>query len=236
MKIRDNRAKEWFWLDNEYLNGYAKYLGASCTVVYLSLCRHADNATQTCFPSMKLIAEENGINTKTVERATKKLEEWGIVQVLRSKKKDGTQSNNIYTLTSKIEWKSKLTDIKSLGQPTDKLDESRQTPVLHNYTHTNNTIVETSSTIVKKEYKWSEYLQGMIDHKRKDLNIIGFFLKEKRVVFNTKPKAEAAVRRHLKAAKSIIAFDKSEIGTVIRKLNYDWPKFTLETVYKELTK
>jgi len=146
MEIRDSRDKEWFWLDNEYLNGYAKHLGVYCTSVYISLCRHANNKTQTCFPSMKLIAEENGMSTKTVERATKTLEEWNIISITRSKKEDGTQANNIYTLTSKSVWKNKPTDSQSHGyrqtdspEPTDSHDESRQTVVLHNKTNINNT-------------------------------------------------------------------------------------------------
>ena len=56
MEIRDNRQKEWFWLDNEYLNGYARHLGTVATAVYISLCRHSDNKTQTCFPSTELIS------------------------------------------------------------------------------------------------------------------------------------------------------------------------------------
>jgi biotin operon repressor len=142
IEIRDNRQKEWFWLDNEYLNGYAKHLGVYCTAVYISLCRHADNKTQSCFPSMRLIADENGMSTKTVERATKTLEEWGIISITKSKNKDGTQANNLYILTAKSSWKSKPTDCESLGKeakPTDSDDASRQTVVLHNNTQYNNT-------------------------------------------------------------------------------------------------
>jgi len=168
MEIRDARDKEWFWLDNQYLNGYAKILGVYCTVVYLSLCRHADNKTQQCFPSMKLIAEENGMSIKTVERATKSLEEWGIIKVLRSKKTDGTQANNVYTLTAKKHWKDKPTDCESIGnrqtvspQPTDSDDSSRQTPVLHNKTNINNTqltIPDTSSVEVAELIKSFEII------------------------------------------------------------------------------
>jgi hypothetical protein len=96
-----------------------------------------------------------------------------------------------------------------------------------------NTTTETSSDA---PFDWDKYLQGMIDHTRKDLNIIGFFFKTKGVVFNTKEKASVGIRRHMKAARELSVFDKKEIGDKIRKLNYDFPKFTLETVIKELTK
>ena len=151
IKIRDNRKKEWFWLDNEYLNGYAKHLGVSCTAVYISLCRHADNTTQQCFPSMKLIAEENGISDDTVMRAVKRLEEWGIVLVTRQKKEDGTQMNNVYTLTAKTEWKEKPTRNLRYGadpqkeiKPTRKNSQSRPAPLGYNNTHINNTHINNS--------------------------------------------------------------------------------------------
>jgi hypothetical protein len=145
-QIRDNRQKEWFWLDNEYLNGYAKFLGTSCTVVYLSLCRHSDNNTQSCFPSMELIAEENGIHKSTVLRAIKTLEEWGIINVIRRKKEDGKQENNIYYLTKKSCWKEKPSSTKILGSrvainkdPSSIECKSRVAQSDCNKTHINNT-------------------------------------------------------------------------------------------------
>jgi len=147
IEIRDNRQKEWFWLDNEYLNGYARHLGVSCTAVYISLCRHSDNATQMCYPSMKLIAEENGISRDTVMRALKKLEEWGIILVKKSKKDDGTQANNVYTLLAKSNWKDKPSSKVRHGQaesqiepqPSSKNTHSRVAPQGYNNTHINNT-------------------------------------------------------------------------------------------------
>lgn len=97
---------------------------------------------------MRLIAEENGISTKTVERATKKLEEWGIIHIKKEKGNDGRQLSNVYTLMSKTQWKSKPTDTKSVGtdrqkgsKPTDKLSKNRQTPVRQNNTNNNNTYI-----------------------------------------------------------------------------------------------
>jgi Helix-turn-helix domain len=154
MEIRDARNKEWFWLDNEYLNGYAKYLGATCTVVYISLCRHSDNKTQTCFPSMETMAIENGINPKSVSRSIKKLKDWNIIAVQENyDKKNKKRKNNIYTLLAKNEWKPKPQDIKSTGEshqtyspkPQDNLDESHQTPVPSNKTHINNTQLNNTS-------------------------------------------------------------------------------------------
>lgn len=143
LEIRDNRQKEWFWLDNEYLNGYAKLLGTTCTVVYLSLCRHANNSTQSCFPMIRTIAEENGIGSNnTVIRAVKKLEEWNIISVQRSRNKlTNKQNPNIYTLLSKNVWNKKPSAIDAHGKLGAVLSKSRVSPVHRNYTHINNTIV-----------------------------------------------------------------------------------------------
>lgn len=151
IEIRDNRQKEWFWLDNEYLNGYAKHLGVMCTAVYISLCRHVDNKTQSCFPSMRMIAEENGISDDTVMRAIKKLELWGIISVTRAKKSDGTQANNLYVLTAKSMWKEKPTRTERYGtdpqkqaKPTRNEGQNRPAQLGHNNTQYNNTHINNS--------------------------------------------------------------------------------------------
>lgn len=161
IEIRDKREKNWFYMDNEYLNGYAKLLGGNCTLTYISLCRHSNETTQQCFPSMKKIAEENGISEKSVERATKTLQEWGIVHIYKSKKKDGTQANNIYTLLSKKNWREKPTDCESVrpadrqndAQPTDKIAQNRPTVSLYNNTNINNTNINNTNTNTFGEFK-----------------------------------------------------------------------------------
>jgi hypothetical protein len=78
--IRDIRRKEKFQIDDEYLNGYARHCGPMATLVYLSLCRHA-NSSQQCFPSKKLISEELNIGECSVYNGLKALEEWNIIRV-----------------------------------------------------------------------------------------------------------------------------------------------------------
>jgi DNA-binding MarR family transcriptional regulator len=172
MEIRDARNKEWFWLDNQYLNGYAKHLGSLCTVVYISLCRHADNKTQTCFPSMETIAEENGISEKSVSRAIKTLEKWSIIDIKESyNKKTKRRENNVYTLLAKKEWKEKPPDSQSSGnkeshqthspKPPDNDAKSHQTVVPSNNTntinntHNNNT---NSKVVTLRGNEWNQLI------------------------------------------------------------------------------
>src|SRR3990167_2687808 len=98
-EIRDMRHKEKFFLDDQYLNGYAKLCGVYATVVYISLCRHADKE-QKCWPSHAKIAEEHNISSRQVIRALKILEEKHIIKQERI----GKKSNNRYWLIDKSEW------------------------------------------------------------------------------------------------------------------------------------
>jgi hypothetical protein len=55
IKIRALRRKEKFVIDDEYLNGYARLCGWNATLVYMSICRHADK-DQYSFPRIRKAA------------------------------------------------------------------------------------------------------------------------------------------------------------------------------------
>ena len=101
-KVRDLRKKQQFIIDDAYLNGYARLMSPYATCVYLSLCRHADKE-QKAFPSIKRIAQQHHISTKSVKRGTKELLAWNIV----SKRRMRGRLSNLYWLLDKSEWKSK---------------------------------------------------------------------------------------------------------------------------------
>lgn len=102
---RDRRKKGWFWMDNEYLNGYAKFFGAIGTAIYVSLCRHSDNETQKCFPAQKLIAEELGIGERTVRNYLKIFRKYKIISIQREKHPLTKKwLNNVYFMVDKDYW------------------------------------------------------------------------------------------------------------------------------------
>ena len=104
-KMRDLRHKEKFSIDDEYINTYAKVCGWQATLVYTSLCRHADK-DQYSFPSIKLMAEQHGVGRNTIIKGIQTLEEWRIIEVTKkARTKQGIWRNNGYTLLDKIEWK-----------------------------------------------------------------------------------------------------------------------------------
>lgn len=141
-KIRDLRGN-FFRVDDEYLNGYAKLCGINATGVYLSMCRHADKQ-QTCFPSKRLIAEELAISERSVYTAIKKLAEWNIIKIeQQGRKEDGSFKNLLYTLLIKDDWKDKPSANGAVGKkrhsPSANDDTTRRQQVPNKETHINHT-------------------------------------------------------------------------------------------------
>lgn len=86
-------------------------------------------------------------------------------------------------------------------------------------------------------FSFENYLKAMENHKNRHVQVIGFFLKEKGLSFDTKEKAEAAIRRHLRAAKALAVFSDNEIVEASKKAQKDFPgMWTIETLTKILTK
>src|SRR3990167_2163616 len=103
-RIIDKRIKEKFLMDDAYLNGQARLCGWQATLVYLSLCRHA-NIDQESFPSIKLMAEELEISRNTVKKGIENLEKYNVISVKKQKRgKLGKWLNNTYILIDKSEW------------------------------------------------------------------------------------------------------------------------------------
>lgn len=98
-KIRDKRKDSRYYIDNEFLNGYAKYVGWEGQIVYHTLCRHSKE--EHSFPSQKHLAIELGVSIASVKRGIKILKEWNLIGVIRRGK---TQSNE-YWLIDRSEWK-----------------------------------------------------------------------------------------------------------------------------------
>lgn len=106
IRIRDLRQKEKFVMDDEYMNGYARLCGWQATITYNSLCRHA-NKDQFCFPSIELMAEENGVGRDTIMKGLRSLQDWNIIQIEKLRTPSGTWKNNAYVLIDKSQWKEK---------------------------------------------------------------------------------------------------------------------------------
>ena len=115
IEIRDVRKKQFYRIDDTYLNGYAKIAKPTATAVYNSLCRHAD-INQESFPSIKLLSEEHGITVKSVQRAIKKLRDMNIISYEQVKDERGKWQRNRYILLDKSVW---ISNTVGQNRPTD---------------------------------------------------------------------------------------------------------------------
>jgi DNA-binding Lrp family transcriptional regulator len=106
MQVRDNRSRDWFYLDNELLEVFGgkskddKGLGINAIGVYMVLAKHANNDTQQCKPSYQTIATLLGVSRNTVISAIKTLEKAQIISVGQRTINDNEKlhTTNIYTL------------------------------------------------------------------------------------------------------------------------------------------
>lgn len=167
-QIRDLRNKQFFMVNDEYLNGYAKLCGINATGVYFSMCRHA-NKEQQCFPSKKLIAEELDISERSVYSAIKELSDWNIIAIEeQGRKKDGSFKVRLYTLLDKKYWKSKPQANGAVGKdctsPQANDDTDRRHLLPNKGTHIEgNTIKETHTTDVKPLMELFDKMNPMLN-------------------------------------------------------------------------
>lgn len=119
-QVRDRRNKGWFWIDDEYLNGYAKHFGPVGTAVYLALCRYAHIKDQTCYPTQKLLADKIGTTTRTVIKYIGLFEKYKLIRVERQKGPFNRYLANVYILLDKSGWQKPGETIShGLGETND---------------------------------------------------------------------------------------------------------------------
>lgn len=98
-------------------------------------------------------------------------------------------------------------------------------------------LVKKDSSSIEEPFVWKDYIKKLEDDKRRGLQVIGFYLKEKKINCDTRGEAQATVRRYLKVASQIQHFSDDKIVEATEKVKKDYPDmWTLETIYKQLTK
>lgn len=95
--IRDRR-NGFFWVNNEIVDDYAPRLGGTALLVYMVLCRYADNSTAECHPSQSRLAKVCEVEERTIRRAIVKLVEVGLVSKEKERSGGGEFSKTVYTL------------------------------------------------------------------------------------------------------------------------------------------
>ena len=71
IKVRDTRVKGYFIVNDQYLNGFAKHISPIASLVYFSLCRHADRIPSPSWHKDILSQRE-----KSVAKGKEKFNDW----------------------------------------------------------------------------------------------------------------------------------------------------------------
>lgn len=85
-------------------------------------------------------------------------------------------------------------------------------------------------------FSLKEEIKKLEEHSRRDLQIIGFYLKKKGTSLATKEQFNQALKRHLRAAKSLTPFSDDQITAAASKAAREYPEWTIETLVKLVTK
>ncbi|PEU21531.1 DNA replication protein [Bacillus wiedmannii] len=95
MTLVDRRRRGFFMIDNEIVDDTR--LTHKEMAVYMVLCRHLNQETGSCFPSLPTIGKKVGMSKNTVIKALNTLIEIGYVtKEKRSSKEQGDMSNVYY--------------------------------------------------------------------------------------------------------------------------------------------
>lgn len=167
-----------------------------------------------CLTEKKDLGKFIGISERTVYRMTAKLAKKGIIE------SDG--DGNLRTTPLWAQTVTFITTAK-MAKPTDKVADN---------SNTNNSVSKDT-----EEWTLSGAIKKLDDSPRRELNVIALYFKERRVKFSNKGQFNEAIRRHIRAAKSLIHFSDNEIIEGCEKAKEKWPnEWTLETANKMLTK
>lgn len=82
-----------FWIDDEFIDNYAKSLSLKAQMVYVCLCRHANGEGKTTI-GCRRIAKKLGISKNTVNEAIKELQ----VSQLLGRRVNAPSQSGYYTV------------------------------------------------------------------------------------------------------------------------------------------
>lgn len=94
--IRDLRTRPWFWTHQD-IWPYVPLIGPAAYTVYSAILSHADNQTQTCYPSLSRLERLTNLSRKTVIQAIAILEATRLLRVERQRN-GTTRLTNIYSI------------------------------------------------------------------------------------------------------------------------------------------
>lgn len=97
--VRNRRKESRFYIDNEFLNGYAKKVGLAGQSVYMALCRHEREGK--AFPGVRHLSAELNVSIGFISKGIKNLANYGIIKTSK-----GRQGKYTYYLIDHSKWQT----------------------------------------------------------------------------------------------------------------------------------
>jgi Helix-turn-helix domain len=132
MEIRDRRGG-FLWINNEVIDDYAPKIGGSALLVYIVLCRYANNATGEARPSQETLAKLCELSPRSIRRAISTLEHHKLIETEQLTVK-GQWDRNVYYL---LKISSPPTAKIGLPSPADTVGQTVGQTVGHHSTMNN---------------------------------------------------------------------------------------------------
>lgn len=88
-----------------------------------------------------------------------------------------------------------------------------------------------------KTFSLKEEIEKLEKNERRELNIIAFYLERRKPDIRNKEQYQQLLKRHLRAAKSLIPFEDDQILKACKTAESEYPKvWTIDTLLKLMTK
>ncbi|MED3586572.1 helix-turn-helix domain-containing protein [Bacillus thuringiensis] len=152
MTLIDRRRRGFFMIDNEIVDDAR--LTHKEKAVYMVLCRHLNQETGSCFPSLSTIGKKVGMSKNTIIKSLNLLIECGYVFKEKRNSEDGGHASNVYYIN----------DISTLVQPVNKVVQEmnkggsgNEQALVHQVNPNNTNLNNTNLTISSSKNPFSFY-------------------------------------------------------------------------------
>lgn len=127
----------------------------------------------------------------------------------------------------------------SFGSDREKLVSPREKLVSNKTVSIDNT-VDSIAPASPPPFSYQEYLKKMQEDKRPSIRFIAFYLKKRKLVFDSEEQVKVAIKRHIRAATDVVKFGEPAVNAAVKVCELMESekdiKWTIETVLKVLTK
>lgn len=168
------------------------------------------------------LALATGISQSSIER---------ILNMLEIEHQIEQQKTTKYRLITIVNWK----EHQNMNSKVDnkRTTNGQQTDTNKNVKKDKNKLATTSVA----PFIFKDYLKELENHSARHINVIGHFFEEKGIMFDTREKANTAVKRHLRPAREVSKFSDNEIVNATNEAKKQYKElYTVETILKILTR